>query len=108
MTNKITTDLIIPTGHYILDEMQFNNLNIDKTAELLKINIDSLIKLLAGELMLNEKLANNIENILDIPSQVLLNLEAKYREQLKCAKYHIGEHEYLTKLLSENKEHALH
>lgn len=70
----------VSPGSILKDELEARNLQPDKFASLLKLNIKDFEALLNGNLALSKDIANLLEAYLGIPAYFWLSLQDAYEE----------------------------
>ncbi len=73
------SNLAIPPGEGLLEEIEFRGISPQELAATLGLSVDAMNEVITGDRAITPDIAASLESTLDIPAQLWLNLEARYR-----------------------------
>lgn len=76
------SDLAIPPGEGLLEEIEFRGILPQELAVSLGLRVEDVNELIVGDRAITPDIAARLEVVLGIPAQLWLNLEARYRTTL--------------------------
>ena len=76
------SNLAIPPGEGLLEEIEFRGIPLHQLAESLSLPVEAVEELISGERAVTPDIAARLEVVLGISAQLWLNLEARYRATL--------------------------
>jgi len=79
MQNKYSPDDLICPGATLKEYLISANLNIEKLARLIDLDIDIIMLILSGEKRITEKIALKLVKVFSMPVSFWLNLENNYQ-----------------------------
>lgn len=73
------SNLAIPPGEGLLEEIEFRGISPQELAATLGLSVDALNEVITGDRAITPDIAASLEITLGISAQLWLNLEARYR-----------------------------
>lgn len=86
--DKLTPFIATPAGEVLQDELVANNISIKKFAKLINIEKSQLDRIITGKEIIDRKLANQFDKVLNIDSDYWLSLQKNYiTDKVKIARF---------------------
>ena len=79
---QIYSDMAIPPGEMLAEEMEFRNMPLEYLATKLGLPAEMIDKIISGEQPITSEIADNLAEAFWIPAWYWINLEVHYRETL--------------------------
>ena len=76
------SDLAIPPGESLAEELEYRDLPPRELAAMLNLSDETMIGIFTGAHPITPEIAAGLQDVLWIPAEFWLNLEAHYRETL--------------------------